>query len=1207
VANFQGTSGDDVIAGTAGADTIDGSGGDDDLNGNGGDDFITDFDGANHVLGGLGNDTIWLGSTVAAFAGNVADAGDGDDSFMYQGDGGTLTSLDGGGGADFFHLRAEGGTFSLTLGSGVDRVYFSSFFNKDLDTQFAITDFAAGAGGDRLEFADFILDAGSGWDGTTNPFATGHVRLVQSGADTLVEIDKDGGGDGFQLLVTLEGVTAAALTADNLDDFPSDGSPAAAADFTGTEDPDMLRGTNGANKIDGLGGDDNLYGLAGDDELDGGAGFDNIDGGGGNDVIRGGDGDSDWLFGGQGDDELHAGDSGALMHGDAGDDLLVGSDAGNSFTGGVGLDTIVGGAGFDLIAVEDADIVDGGGADDQVTLDFRFLDSGISVDLTAMWAGGTGTLGAAGSIESVEVIEYFFGSEHDDVFVAGAGLTADLTNVAGYGGDDQLEGGSGGDNIGGGEDDDLLRGHSGTDTLSGENGNDRLEGGDDADLLDGGEGDDEVVGGEGADQLFGFYGDDELWGEGGNDKLQGGPGTDTLHGGDGDDELTSTPGAFATMNGDAGDDLFLVDTAVDVDGGTGNDLLSINFAQVAEALDMDFTDMWNGGVGRIGAGEIRSIEGFLGAIVGSSLDDSIVVGEGMVEGAGVAAGMGADFVIGGSGQDSISGQSGDDTLFGGAGNDFVFGSQGVDWMAGGLGDDTFDVFEDGDTVVENVDEGTDTIVTGRASYTLAANVEILTGLGTINQTFFGNALANTIDGGIGADIMRGGLGDDTYIVDNAGDRTLELAAQGTDTVRSAIQHTLLANVENLVLTGSASVNAAGNALDNVIDGNSGGNLINGLAGADTMRGAGGSDTYIVDNAGDQVIEASAGGGSADTVQSSVTFTLGNNIERLYLTGTGNIDAFGNVLANAINGNNGANRLDGGAGADVMRGGFGNDTYVVETPGDLALESSPSGGIDTVESSIALTLLANVENLVLTGSANINGAGNALANSLTGNSGNNLLNGFAGADTMSGGDGDDVYIVDNAGDQAIETNAAGGTDRVQSSVGFALGDNVENLTLTGSAGIDGTGNALNNAITGNGAANALSGGDGHDTLLGGAGADVLRGGTGGDILNGGTGADSFVFDTALDGTTNRDGITGYSVAADTIVLDSAVFAGLAAGPLAAGAFHIGSAAADADDRIIYNAATGVLLFDPDGVGGAAALEFASIGPALAMSASEFTVI
>ena len=205
MANITGTGGNDSLNGGAGADTIQGLGGNDDLNGNGGDDnldggdgddFISDFSGSNSILGGLGNDTIWLGSTVAAFAGNVADAGDGDDTFMYQGDGGTLTSLDGGAGADFFHLRAEGGAFSLTLGTGRDRVYFSSFFNHDLTTQFTITDFEVGAAGDRLEFADFILDAGSGWDGSENPFASGHVRLVQSGADTRVEIDKDGGGDG---------------------------------------------------------------------------------------------------------------------------------------------------------------------------------------------------------------------------------------------------------------------------------------------------------------------------------------------------------------------------------------------------------------------------------------------------------------------------------------------------------------------------------------------------------------------------------------------------------------------------------------------------------------------------------------------------------------------------------------------------------------------------------------------------------------------------------------------------------------------------------------------------------------------------------------------------------------------------------------------------------------------------------------------------
>jgi len=392
--------------------------------------------------------------------------------------------------------------------------------------------------------------------------------------------------------------------------------------------------------------------------------------------------------------------------------------------------------------------------------------------------------------------------------------------------------------------------------------------------------------------------------------------------------------------------------------------------------------------------------------------------------------------------------------------------------------------------INNDDSGT---IVSSVSYTLGPNDLnlVLTGAADLqgygnaaNNVINGNSGNNLIDGGAGADSMFGGAGNDAYFVDNAGDTATENANEGNDTVYATAHFRLSADVENLVLQGGADLQGYGNSSTNVIYGNAGNNILDGGAGSDAMYGGAGNDTYYVDNAADGVFENPGEG--TDTVYSTAHLRLGANLENLVLQGGADLQGYGNSLSNAIYGTSGINILDGDAGADSMYGGAGNDTYYVDNAGDVLVEDV-NAGFDTVFSTVGLTLTANLENLVLQGSADLQGYGNSLSNAIYGNAGNNILDGGAGADAMYGGAGNDVYYVDNAGDVVIE-NAAAGTDAVFSTVSYTLTANVETLVLQGGADLQGYGSAQANTIYGNAGNNLIDGGGGADTMIGGAGND-----------------------------------------------------------------------------------------------------------------------
>ncbi len=396
--------------------------------------------------------------------------------------------------------------------------------------------------------------------------------------------------------------------------------------------------------------------------------------------------------------------------------------------------------------------------------------------------------------------------------------------------------------------------------------------------------------------------------------------------------------------------------------------------------------------------------------------------------------------------------------------------------------------------------------------------------------------------------------------------------------------------------GAIIENATGSAFNDTLTGNSAANVLNGGAGADSMQGGQGDDAYFVNARGDVVSESENEGN--DSVFSSVSYALGNNLENLTLMGASAIKGAGNTLDNVLTGNNGANILDGGVGADTLVGGLGNDMYLVDNVYDVIEETSNLvREIDTIKSSITWQLGTNLEKLLLTGAANIDGVGNELNNTLIGNIGANHLDGGLGADLLIGGLGNDTYVIDNIGDKVIESSKMLiEIDMVESSLSYALGANLENLTLIGNDTINGIGNSLANVLNGNAAANVLKGGLGADTLQGGFGNDTLFGGTGNDVITGGADADIFVFDTLLNAGTNIDTVIDFSVSLDKIWLDKTIFTRLSTlGTLNSLMFRSSDdgLAIDDNDYILYNTASGALMYDADGVGFGASIQFATL--------------
>lgn len=345
---------------------------------------------------------------------------------------------------------------------------------------------------------------------------------------------------------------------------------------------------------------------------------------------------------------------------------------------------------------------------------------------------------------------------------------------------------------------------------------------------------------------------------------------------------------------------------------------------------------------------------------------------------------------------------------------------------------------------------------------------------------------------------------------------------------------------------------------------------------ENATGGSGNDR-IVGNLADNVLR----GGNGDD-------TLGGNAGNDVLYGQGGEDAlFGGFGNDRLIGGNDADILDGFDGNDTLRGGSHSDTVRGEGGDD---ELAGDGGNDTMYGGTGIDRVAgDIGNDTLYGDG-----GN---DTVAGNDGDDTLNGGADDDLLIGGLGADILNGDSGNDSL---GGDAGNDRLNGGAGndTLLGEDDDDV-LNGQDG--------NDTLNGGNGIDRLTGGAGIDNLQGRAGNDTLSGGLGADVLIGGSEADIFVFDSALGGG-NIDAVNDFAVGTDTIRLDRAIFDDLAAGStLATGAFHTGTQAQDAQDRIIYNSATGALFYDADGNGGGAAVQFATLANGLNLSAATFSIV
>lgn len=1072
------------------------------INGNAGDNALTGNQGADIINGGSGNDTLIANASRSATDYSV-------------------DQLSGGMGDDTYYISSDYDEVVESAGQGLDTVNVEIRGNYAAPANVEVVIVGptnavgvitlSGNALDNVLVADprrssYIVDGGAGAD--TMSAGDGSLFVVDNVADTIVGAAVTSQGQSA-VTSSVNYTLASGLGHLQLIDGATLG--------IGNERDNILVGNGQGDRLEGLGGNDSLYGDVGRVQVNGfgiafdyfAVGVDTLVGGLGNDayhvtsndiVIEGvGEGIDSVTINGEAQTylasnysnienfALHASSGASSLVGTATDNRLTGNSSANTLDGGAGNDVIYGGGGFDTLlggAGDDTlhssgiDIVDAGVGNDLIWTEnslgteVRFgsgdgqdtLISNIPGAWIALRAdvepsrlqvtrqGANLVVALSGTGDSITVNAFFV----DGTSLAPAGVLdrvqfadGSFLNAAQL--IQRMQAGNANVATAG---DDVLLGSAAVDSFDGGGGNDVVVGGD---------GNDALSGGAGADVLSGGGGVDALTGGAGNDQLSGGPGADSFMFSLGDGQDVVTEGASDTIVFGAGiGSANVVYALVDADllitiTGTLDQITVLNFANGLNQVGVRYAD-----------GTVLTatdLDRLASAIVGTSAGETL---------------------SGTTGDDRIFGMGGNDTLNGLAGNDELDGGTGNDTMVGSSGNDTYWVDSATDVVTEGSGAGSDW-VNSSVSYTLGSNVEQLRLLGTGNINGTGNALANYLEGNAGNNVLSGGAGndtmdglagDDTYVVDAAGDVVVEAAGQGTDLVQASVTHTLLADFENLTLTGIAAINATGNGQDNVLTGNTGNNVLTGAAGNDTLAGLAGDDTY-------------EGGAGADTLSDNSTTSA--DVYR-WGPGTGN---------DSITDAGGADRIEIAAGvtlAQLTATRVGDDLQlaVAGNADRLTVVNwyvGTGNRIETIRLSDGSVFNPGGAIVGTASAETLNGtAGNDVIQGLGGNdtlnglAGDDELDGGLGNDTMVGSTGNDTYFVDSATDVVTEA-ASAGTDVVNSSVTHTLAVNVENLTLTGTGNLNGTGNASANVLTGNAGNNTLSGLAGNDAMAGGAGNDI----------------------------------------------------------------------------------------------------------------------